>query len=159
MVGDGGRPGRPERTLDPAAGPVASLAAQLRELREDAGRPSYRELARRAFYSHSALSQAAAGRELPSLAVTLAFAQACGGYRDEWTMRWEKAAAAVQIITEPATTEPATTEPPNTEPEARRYPIHRASRRRLAVAGLVAAAAAAARPFSCSPPRRWRPKR
>jgi hypothetical protein len=75
---------------------VASLAAQLRELREKAGRPSYRELARRAFYSHSALSQAAAGQELPSLTVTLAFAEACGGDRQEWTVRWHQAAAAMQ---------------------------------------------------------------
>lgn len=98
---NGGRPGRPEGPLDPAAGAVAGLAARLRRLREDAGRPSYRQLARSAHYSHSALSQAAAGRVLPSLAVTLAFAQACGGDRQEWTAWWHEAAAAAGVLTEP----------------------------------------------------------
>lgn len=78
---------------------MADLAAQLRQLREDAGRLSYRQLARTAYYSHSALSQAAAGRELPSLAVTLAFAEACGGDRQEWIARWEKAVASSGAVT------------------------------------------------------------
>ena len=95
-----GRPGRPEGPLDPAAGAVADLAARLRQLREDAGRPSYRRLARTAHYSHSALSQAAAGRVLPSLAVTLAFAQACGGDPQEWTARWHEA-AETGVLAEP----------------------------------------------------------
>lgn len=94
------RPGRPEAPLDPAAGAVANLAARLRQLREDAGRPSYRRLARTAHYSHSALSQAAAGRVLPSLAVTLAFAQACGGDPQEWTARWHEA-AETEVFAEP----------------------------------------------------------
>ncbi|HLK00654.1 MAG TPA: hypothetical protein VKU39_12195, partial [Streptosporangiaceae bacterium] len=54
-----------------------------------------------AYYSHSALSQAAAGRELPSLAVTLAFAEACGGDRREWTGRWQQAAAEAGVLTGP----------------------------------------------------------
>jgi len=94
-VANEGRPGRPESPLDPASGAVANLAARLRQLREDAGRPSYRRLARTAHYSHSALSQAAAGRVLPSLAVTLAFAQACGGDPQEWTAWWHEAETGV----------------------------------------------------------------
>jgi Protein of unknown function (DUF2690) len=77
---------------------VARLAAQLRQLREDAGRPSYRQLSRTAYYSHSALSQAAAGKELPSLAVTLAFAEACGGDRRDWIARWRAAAATASAV-------------------------------------------------------------
>ena len=96
-----GRPGRPESPLDPAAGAVADLAARLRKLRDDAGRPSYRRLARTAYYSHSTLSQAAAGRVLPSLAVTLAFAQACGGDRREWIALWHEAAAEAGVPAEP----------------------------------------------------------
>jgi hypothetical protein len=95
------RRGRPERELDPAAGPVQALAADLRELREKAGHSSYRELARTACYSPTALSRAAAGSELPSLEVTLAFAQACGGDRQEWTARWERAAQAVSAAVPP----------------------------------------------------------
>jgi hypothetical protein len=98
-MGGGGRPGRPERPLDAEAGAVPRLAAQLRQLREDAGRPSYRQLARAAYYSHSALSQAAAGKELPSLAVTLAFAEACGGDGREWIAKWRAAAAAAGAVT------------------------------------------------------------
>ena len=37
--------GRPERPLDPTAGPVARLAHELRELRKAAGSPSYRKMA------------------------------------------------------------------------------------------------------------------
>jgi hypothetical protein len=47
------------------------------------------------------LSQAAAGQVLPSLAVTLAFAQACGGDRQEWIARWHEAAAEAGVLTEP----------------------------------------------------------
>ena len=36
---------RPERLLDPSAGPVAALAAELRALRQGVGNPGYRELA------------------------------------------------------------------------------------------------------------------
>ncbi|AGL16137.1 helix-turn-helix domain-containing protein [Actinoplanes sp. N902-109] len=57
---------RPERVLDTTGGKVERFAAQLRELRERAGRPGYRELARRAHYSVTTLSVAAAGRKLPS---------------------------------------------------------------------------------------------
>jgi hypothetical protein len=38
---------------DPAAVSVAGFAAQLRELRERAGRPSYRQMAQVAHYSHT----------------------------------------------------------------------------------------------------------
>ncbi|MBP2708438.1 helix-turn-helix domain-containing protein [Microbispora sp. RL4-1S] len=83
--------GRPERTLDDESGPVAEFALRLRALRRDAGSPVYRELARRANYSVSALSNAARGHELPSLEVTLAFVTACGGDRREWERQWQAA--------------------------------------------------------------------
>ncbi len=77
---------------DTAAMPVARFAAQLRELRERAGRPSYRRLAQLTHYSHTALSQAAAGRSVPSLAVTQAFVRGCGGDVEEWSARWREVA-------------------------------------------------------------------
>ncbi|MDQ7808647.1 hypothetical protein Q5425_33355 [Amycolatopsis sp. A133] len=83
---------RPERPLDPAAGPVQELAAGLREVRRRAGNPGYRELAGRAGYSAATLANAAGGRQLPSLAVTLAFVDACGGDTAEWERRWRHAA-------------------------------------------------------------------
>ncbi|MBV7698450.1 helix-turn-helix transcriptional regulator [Streptomyces sp. TRM70350] len=83
--------GRRENELDPDEGPVQRLAHELRLLREKAGSPSYRELARRAGYSGPTLSEAAAGRRLPSLSVTLAYVSACGGDQAEWTQRWRAA--------------------------------------------------------------------
>lgn len=84
---------RPERFLDPAAGPVESLAAELRKLRSQAGNPGYRELAERSGYSMATLANAAAGRQLPTLAVTLAFVRACDGEPVEWERRWRQTAA------------------------------------------------------------------
>jgi len=80
----------------PPAISVADFAAQLRELREHAGRPSYRRLAQLAHYSHTALSQAASGRSLPSLGVTQAFVRACGGDVNEWSARWHEADPAAR---------------------------------------------------------------
>ncbi|WP_242902252.1 nSTAND1 domain-containing NTPase [Actinomadura terrae] len=88
--------GRPERPLDPEAGPVERLAWELRRLRNEAGRPSYRELARRAHFSRSTLAEAATGVRLPTLEATLAYAGACGGDRDEWERRWREVAAEVE---------------------------------------------------------------
>jgi WD40 repeat protein len=85
--------GRRERGLDPQAGPVQRFAAQLRALRETAGRPTYRAMAQKVPFSVTALSQAAAGRQLPSLPVTLAYVEACGGDPEEWRRRWEEASA------------------------------------------------------------------
>jgi WD40 repeat protein len=85
--------GRPERPIDPGAGPAEEFASQLRELREEAGRPSYRELARRSGYSVTVLAQAAGGRRLPTLAVVRSYVRACGGAVAEWEERWRVAAA------------------------------------------------------------------
>ena len=84
--------GRPERPIDPDAGPVAEFAAELRELRDKAGRPSYRELARRASFSPTVLSEAAGGRRLPTLAVVRGFVRACDGDVTEWEDRWRRTA-------------------------------------------------------------------
>ncbi|OYP19886.1 DNA-binding protein [Streptomyces sp. FBKL.4005] len=83
--------GRRENPVDPAAGPVQRFAYDLRKLRQEAGGLTYRELARRAHYSVTALSQAAAGEQLPSLQVTLAYVGACGGDAEEWERRWQEA--------------------------------------------------------------------
>ncbi|HEX6354732.1 helix-turn-helix transcriptional regulator [Actinophytocola sp.] len=89
--------GRPERPIDPDAGPLQRFAWELRQLRQRAGGVSYRQLARRAHYSATALSGAASGEQLPSRAVTLAYVAACGGDREEWAARW--AAVAGQLGT------------------------------------------------------------
>jgi tetratricopeptide (TPR) repeat protein len=87
---------RPERPLDPSAGPLQAFAYGLRELRRAAGNPQYRAMARAAGYSTSSLSAAAGGAMLPSLAVTLAYVGACGGDMAAWQARWEALSARQQ---------------------------------------------------------------
>jgi WD40 repeat protein len=86
------------------------LAAGLRELRRGAGNPGYRELAGRAGYSSAALANAAGGRQLPSLAVTLAFVRACDGDTAEWEQRWRRAAAEAARLRDGVTEGAADTE-------------------------------------------------
>ena len=79
--------GRQERPLRP--GPLYEFARDLRRLRDGAGSPPYRLVARKAGYSASALSAAAGGDMLPSLEVTLAYVGAVGGDQQDWRRRWE----------------------------------------------------------------------
>ncbi|MFH8609989.1 hypothetical protein ACH4D5_21170 [Streptomyces sp. NPDC018029] len=96
--------GRREKPLDPGAGPVQRFAYELRTLRQKAGAPTYRAMARQAGYSVATLAQAAAGDRLPSLPVVLAYAEACGGDATEWEHRWREAqrteAAQVPVLEE-----------------------------------------------------------
>lgn len=84
---------RPERPVDPAKGAIQEFAVALRELREQAGGPTYRCLADRTGLSISTLADAAGGRRLPTFAVAIAYAVACGGDEKEWAARWRVAAA------------------------------------------------------------------
>jgi hypothetical protein len=83
---------RAERPLDRDGSALTQFADDLRKLREAAGSPPYRELGRRAHFSATTLSDAAGGRRLPSLIVTLAYVAACDGDRDEWERRWHAVA-------------------------------------------------------------------
>ncbi|MCX4596779.1 helix-turn-helix domain-containing protein [Streptomyces sp. NBC_01549] len=85
--------GRQENPVDPGAGPVQRFAYELRKLRQEAGGITYRTMARGTGYSVTTLSRAAAGEQLPSLQVVLAYVAACGGDREEWERRWREAAA------------------------------------------------------------------
>ncbi|MEU8706635.1 XRE family transcriptional regulator [Streptomyces sp. NPDC048565] len=97
---------RRERPLDAGDSELLRLASELRLLRQRAGSPTYRELARRAHYSVATLSAAAAGGRLPSLAVTVAYAAACGGDPADWEKRWH--AVAAEVAREEAAARPAT---------------------------------------------------
>jgi transcriptional regulator with XRE-family HTH domain len=77
---------------DPARRPAAAFAEQLRALREQAGSPSYRDLARRTHFSASTLAEAVSGRRLPSVAVVRALATAYGANPDEWATKLARAA-------------------------------------------------------------------
>jgi WD40 repeat protein len=95
-TGEGREVGRPESPLDPENGPVQRFAHQLRALREEAGKPTYRAMAERSGYAAPTLSEAAAGERLPSLPVVLAYVAACGGDAEEWERRWHQAAQEEQ---------------------------------------------------------------
>ncbi|KAF3463394.1 hypothetical protein [Streptomyces sp. Tu 3180] len=90
--------GRKEKPLNPDAGPVQRFAADLRTLRTEAGAPTYRAMAQQSGYSAPALSQAAAGEKLPTLAVTLAYVAACGGDADDWEKRWRAVAEELAAV-------------------------------------------------------------
>ena len=95
--------GRPERPVDPEAGPIQQLAHDLRALRQEAGGPTYHAMARQVGVSLSSLSRAAAGEKLPSLAVTLAYVRACGGDEAMWEVRWKAVAdAAAEPVPAPS---------------------------------------------------------
>ncbi|HEV7896848.1 MAG TPA: hypothetical protein VGP31_03265 [Planosporangium sp.] len=93
---------RRESPLDTQDGSLSRFAGDLRRLREQAGCPTYRELSRRAHYSPAALSEAASGHKLPSLAVTMAYVQACYGDETEWKDRWHGLAAELAAGSAPA---------------------------------------------------------
>jgi transcriptional regulator with XRE-family HTH domain len=80
---------RQERPIDPAAGPVQSLAYDLRKLRVEAGSPTYRAMARKTGYSASTLSEAASGIRRPSLDVLLAYVGVLNGDQAAWRKRWQ----------------------------------------------------------------------
>jgi WD40 repeat protein/transcriptional regulator with XRE-family HTH domain len=82
--------GRPENPIDPQDGPVQRFAYELRKLRDEAGAPAYRAMARRAGYSAATLSQAAAGERLPTLAVLMAFVEVCRGDTAYWRSLWQQ---------------------------------------------------------------------
>ncbi|WP_257900953.1 nSTAND1 domain-containing NTPase [Saccharothrix obliqua] len=81
--------------MDVGDSPLLKFAADLRSLRDKAGGSSYRQLGARAHYSATTLSDAAGGRKLPTLAVTLAYVRACEGDEAEWENRWHEVAAEV----------------------------------------------------------------
>lgn len=87
--------GRPERRIESDNAVLGEFATGLRALRRQAGSPSYRMMAAKCFYSAASLSEAAAGRRLPTLDATMAYVAACGGDEDEWRQRWQTVADAI----------------------------------------------------------------
>jgi hypothetical protein len=112
---------RPERPLGTQDGALAEFAGQLRELRRRAGSPSYRSMAATVHFAPTTLSEAASGRRLPSLAVTLAYVGACDGDVEQWRDRWTAVARATSAYPVPAMPDrpvPATADHPISGPRA-----------------------------------------
>jgi len=139
---------RPERQLVRDGTPVRELAFWLRDVRSGAGL-TYAQLATRSGYSVSTLQEAAAGRRLPTLAVTLAFAQACGGGQDAWKGYWSEVRRAVETGADTVAPPPwappwGTVAPPGEPGPPRPAPRPRASRTARVAAALTLVALAAA---------------
>ncbi|MEU5881111.1 NBR1-Ig-like domain-containing protein [Spirillospora sp. NPDC047279] len=102
---DGGRRGRKSRRPDPATGPAAALAERLWRLKQEAGDPSYAEMAALgAAASKSSLAAAAQGRNLPTWGTTWEFVRVLAVDRlgrdaeeveREWRVHWQQARDAV----------------------------------------------------------------
>jgi hypothetical protein len=89
---------RPERPLDPEAGPIAAFAHDLRRLREKAGRPKYLQMARKTGRSRTALTEAAGGDHIPTWDTVKAYVTACSGDPDAWLGRWEELRESVRAV-------------------------------------------------------------
>ncbi|WP_127932791.1 NBR1-Ig-like domain-containing protein [Nonomuraea polychroma] len=111
--GAASRRGRKPIRPDPASGPVALFAHHLWELKEQAGDPSFAEMASRlgAAASKSSLAAAARGSALPTWETTWEFVRVLAvdrlgqdpeEIRREWRARWEQAAHATGAGTETA---------------------------------------------------------
>ncbi len=83
------REGRRNPVHAPIAGPhvIHEFVRELRLLRLKAGEPSLRSLGATTFYSPAALSEAFAGRSLPSVPLLRAIAIACSADPEEWSVR------------------------------------------------------------------------
>lgn len=74
----------PDLDTQLAVDPVGQFCERLRELRLQAGSPTFRELARRTHFSASTLASATTGKRLPTEAVLMAFVVACGQEAGPW---------------------------------------------------------------------------
>jgi hypothetical protein len=90
---------------------LESFARDLRALRARA-QLDYPEMAERSHFTMKTLASAAGGLRLPTLPVTVAYIQACGGDVADWEERWHK--LAQKLGAQPA--------PPEEEPPAPRGP-------------------------------------
>jgi transcriptional regulator with XRE-family HTH domain len=86
--------GRPEEPLRRDGSPEREFAFWLRDLRNQAGL-TYERLAHAANYSTSTMQAAAAGRQLPTYKVTMAFVRACGGDEAAWSAYWRQVKRAL----------------------------------------------------------------
>ncbi|MFG3208081.1 helix-turn-helix domain-containing protein [Streptomyces sp. NPDC048192] len=81
---------RPENPIpETSPVPLRNFADKMRSCRTAKG-ISYRDMAKLANYSASALSQAASGKELPSWELTRAYIRACDQGEAQWRALWEE---------------------------------------------------------------------
>jgi hypothetical protein len=85
--------GRSERSLGNLETPAEIFAAELRQLRERAGNPTYLKMHRACgkIRSKTALSEAAGGDHLPTWETVEAYVTALGANPADWLRQWEDA--------------------------------------------------------------------
>lgn len=133
---------RPERPLDPHAGPVQSFAAELRMVRDKAGSPKYLQMARVTGRSRTALAEAAGGDHLPTWETVEAYLTACGENPASWRTRWESVRLELDQARTPGSSAPgADRQPPATAPPS---DIRRPQPRRVIVGAMLVAFAVVA---------------
>ena len=75
---------------------IGTFAAELHQLRVNAGTPSFRKIASiSGCISHTTLAEAEKGLRLPSWETTREFVKACQGNEADWRRRWEKTKEAI----------------------------------------------------------------
>jgi 8-oxo-dGTP pyrophosphatase MutT (NUDIX family) len=109
----------------PRADQAPAFLTALRELREEAGNPSFRKMAQLSgSVSHTTLHEAATGARFPSWETTREFVRACGADPEPWLARWKQARG------EPDDSQPT----PATEQRRARHPRRR---RAVVVTGIA----------------------
>lgn len=90
------------RTRNPITGngPRAALARQLRLLQDTSGLNT-RALSEKSCYSIGTLSEAMAGKKVPTWEVTRAIVEACGGDAADWHERWAMAQQQDIVVRRP----------------------------------------------------------
>ncbi|MFG1704348.1 NBR1-Ig-like domain-containing protein [Nonomuraea sp. M3C6] len=132
--GTGSRRGRKPIRPDPESGPVALLAHRLWKLKEEAGDPSFADMASRlgAAASKSSLAAAARGSALPSWETTWEFVRVLAvdrlgrdpeEVRREWRAYWEQAGIAGDGKDEARMPEQFPPDPPAKPSQARRLTV------------------------------------
>lgn len=125
---------------------IHGFVTRLAEVREDAGRPSFREMAKRSgAISHATLHDALQGARMPSWETTVEFAKACGKDPQQLRAEWERADAVVRAE---CTSSPAeaseTSEPQERTPTVSTVEEPEPTRPRRALVGVGAGVAALA---------------
>ncbi len=90
---------RPMKQLPRTNDPLVAFARDLQALRKQAGNPSLVMMAEHSGLSTATLSNAHAGKKLPTWATVNGYVLACGGDPESWSARWESLRLAAAGVT------------------------------------------------------------
>lgn len=90
---------RPMNQLPQSDDPLVAFARDLQALRKKAGDPPLAMMAQHSGMSTATLSNAHAGKKLPTWATVNGYVLACGGNPEDWSARWESLRLAAAGVT------------------------------------------------------------